>query len=145
MHYLSYNRRIKNSKEQTIHMKKIYLRTLISAGLGAILGIFCIIGVNQRLPPDPSPSAGVYLLGAWYNRLIMGIMIGLAGEIHFLSEKHQIWEAIIRGLLIGAIVSVSFAFLQQMITITYFLAGIAYGLIIDLISTLIMKKVMKNQ
>ncbi len=99
-------------------MKKIYLRTLISAGLGAILGIICIIGVNQRLPPDPSPSAAIYLLGAWYNRLIMGIIIGLAGEFHFLSEKNQIWEALIRGLLIGAIVSVSFAFLQQMMTIT---------------------------
>jgi hypothetical protein len=122
-------------------MKKIYLRILISALLGAILGIFCIIGVNQRLPVNPLPSPAIYLLGAWYNRFIMGILIGLAGELHFLTEKYRIWEAIIRGLIIGALVSVSFAFLQQELTWTYFFAGIAYGLIIDLASTLIIKNV----
>jgi hypothetical protein len=126
-------------------MKKIYLRTLISAGFGAILGIFCIIGVNQRLPADPSPSAAIYLLGAWYNRLIMGIMIGLAGEIHFFKEKYRVWESIMRGLIIGALISVSFAFLQQELTLTYFFAGIAYGLIIDLASTLIIKNIQKTE
>ena len=126
-------------------MKKIYLRTLISAGLGAILGIFCIIGVSHRIPAVILTSSSIYLLGAWYNRLIMGIMIGLAGEFHFLGEKFQIVESIIRGIVIGAIISVSFSFLQQQPTWTYFFAGIAYGLIIDPVSTLIVKKVSKNE
>ncbi|MHA1452427.1 MAG: hypothetical protein ACTSRD_06165 [Promethearchaeota archaeon] len=126
-------------------MKKIYLRTLITAGLGALLGIFCIIGVSQRIPAVILTSSSIYLLGAWYNRLIMGIMIGLAGELHFLGEKYRIIESIIRGIVIGAIISVSFSFLIQQPTWTYFFAGIAYGLIIDLISTLIIKKVSKKE
>ncbi|TFG17660.1 MAG: hypothetical protein EU530_10300 [Promethearchaeota archaeon] len=126
-------------------MMKIYLRTLISAGLGAILGIFCIIGVSQRMPSVILTSSSIYLLGAWYNRLIMGIMIGLAGEFHFLNEKYQILESIIRGTIIGALISVSFSFLSQPPTWTYFFAGIAYGFVIDLISTLILKKVSKKE
>ncbi len=126
-------------------MKKIYIRTLISAGLGAILGVFCIIGVSQRIPVVILTSSSIYLLGAWYNRLIMGIMIGLAGEFHFLNEKYHILESIIRGTIIGAIISVSFSFLSQLPTWTYFFAGIAYGLVIDLVSTLIMKKISKKE
>ena len=126
-------------------MKKIYLRTLISAGLGAILGIFCIIGVSQRIPAVILTTSSIYLLGAWYNRLIMGIMIGLAGELHFLGEKYRIIESIIRGIVIGAIISVSFSFLIQQPTWTYFFAGTAYGLVIDLVSTLIVKKVSKKE
>ena len=126
-------------------MKKIYLRVLISAGLGAILGVFCILGVRTRLPANPLPNASIYLLGAWYNRLIMGIMIGLAGEIHIFSEKYQWLESILRGLVIGAIISVSFSFLQQALTWTYFFAGIIYGLIIDLTSTLIVNYITKNK
>ena len=126
-------------------MKKIYLRTLISAGLGAILGIFCIIGVSKRIPTVILTSSSIYLLGAWYNRLIMGIMIGLAGELHFLGEKYRIPESIIRGIVIGAIISVSFSFLIQQPTWTYFFAGTAYGLVIDLVSTLIVKKVSKKE
>ena len=126
-------------------MKKIYLRTLISTGLGAILGIFCIIGVSQRLPDPALPSDAIYLLGAWYNRLIMGLVIGLAGELHFLKEKYQIVESLIRGTILGAIISVSFAFLQQELTLTYFFAGIAYGLVIDLVSTILIRKLIKNK
>jgi len=125
-------------------MKKIYLRTLISTGLGVILGIFCILGVSQRLPVSPEPNASIYLLGAWYNRLIMGIMIGLAGELHFLSDKYRITESMIRGVVIGAIISVSFSFLQQKFTLTYFFAGITYGLIIDSVTTWLVPKILQK-
>ena len=126
-------------------MKKIYLRTLISVGLGAILGIFCILGVSQRIPAEILTTTALYLLAAWYNRLIMGIIIGFAGEFHFLGEKYRIVESIIRGISIGAIVSVSFSFLIQPPTWTYFFAGIVYGLVIDLVSTLIVEKVSKKE
>jgi hypothetical protein len=142
---MCYNRRIKNSFNPLKYMKKIFLRTLISTGLGGILGIICIIGVNQRLPANPLPSVSLFLLGAWYNRLIMGVMIGLAGELHFLGEKYHILESILRGLVIGAIISVSFSFLQNEPTWTYFFAGTAYGLIIDVTSTLLIKNLVKNK
>ncbi len=121
-------------------MKKIYLRTLISTGLGVVLGVICILGVRTRMPLNPEPNATIYLLGAWYNRLIMGIIIGLAGGIHIFQKKYRIFESVLRGLFIGALISVSFAFLQQVITVTYFVAGLAYGIIIDVVSTLIIKK-----
>ena len=126
-------------------MKKIYVRTLISTGLGAILGIFCILGVRTRIDFIAEPSETIYLLGAWYNRLIMGIVIGLAGQFHFLKEKYYILEAILKGLFIGGIISVSFAFLQQVITLTYFFAGLAYGIIIDVVTTLIIKKLVDKK
>ena len=81
-------------------MKKKYLRLIITTALGAILGVFCILGVRTRMPTSPEPSAAIYLLGAWYNRLIMGAVIGLAGEIHIFSDKYRIFESIIRGLII---------------------------------------------
>ena len=126
-------------------MKKIYFRTLISVTLGMILGVICILGVRTRMPANPEPSATIYLIGAWYNRFIMGIVIGLAGEFHIFQNKYRIYESIIRGLLIGAIISVSFAFLQQAITVTYFIAGIAYGIIIDVLTTVIVEKLVNRE
>lgn len=128
-----------------MHMKKIYLRTLISTLLGSLLGIFCILGVRMRMPPSPLPSASIYLLGAWYNRLIMGLVIGFAGEFHFLNEKYRIIEAVLRGVLLGALISVSFSFLQQAVTLTYFFAGIGYGLIIDLVTTFAIVKLTEKK
>jgi len=40
--------------------------------IGAILGIFCIIGVGFRFGYKGNT---VYLLGIWYNRLLMGVVI----------------------------------------------------------------------
>lgn len=81
-------------------------RLIIGIVMGIILGIFCIIGVSQRIPPSiQNPT--IYLIGAWYNRVIMGIIIGFAGEIIIL--KKSLWlNAIIRGAIIGVLVSLSF-------------------------------------
>ncbi|MBN2156604.1 MAG: hypothetical protein JW776_11220 [Candidatus Lokiarchaeota archaeon] len=97
------------------------------------------------MPPSPLPSASIYLLGAWYNRLIMGLVIGFAGEFHFLNEKYRIIEAVLRGVLLGALISVSFSFLQQAVTLTYFFAGIGYGLIIDLVTTFAIVKLTEKK
>ena len=60
-------------------------------------------------------------------------------------EQHRIIESLIRGVVIGAIISVSFSFLQQHLTWTYFFAGIVYGLVIDIVSTLLVRKLIKNK
>ncbi|HNQ17500.1 MAG TPA: hypothetical protein PKH60_05375 [Candidatus Woesebacteria bacterium] len=50
-------------------------RILVAVMTGAILGIFCIIGVSVRLG-----FAGneVFILATWVNRVVMGLVIGLA-------------------------------------------------------------------
>lgn len=114
-------------------------RLIVGTVLGAILGIFCVIGVSLRLPDPVYPNATVYLIGAWYNRVVMGSLIGLAGGIKLYKNEDNILNSIIRGAIIGAFVSVSFSFLSQAIELTYFFAGIVWGLLNDLITTRLMK------
>lgn len=114
-------------------------RLIVGTVLGAILGIFCVIGVSLRLPDPVYPNATVYLIGAWYNRVVMGSLIGLAGGIKLYKNEDNILNSIIRGAIIGAFVSVSFSFLSQAIELTYFFAGIVWGLVNDLITTRLIK------
>lgn len=117
-----------------------YKRLITGLILGMILGIFCIIGVSLRLPDPVYPNVVIYLMGAWYNRVVMGALIGLAGDIKIYGEKDSVINSLIRGIIIGAFVSVGFAFFQQTITITYLFAGIGFGALNDLITTKITKK-----
>jgi hypothetical protein len=110
-------------------------RLLVATGLGALLGIACIIGVSQRLPANPLPNAAIYLTGAWYTRLEMGVMIGLAGKLKLIKSPDHILNRIARGALFGAIASVGFAFFQQVASPLYFVAGIMFGVINDILTT----------
>ena len=120
-------------------MNKLYKRLLISTGVGMVLGVFCIIGQSQRMPSDPLPSETIYLFHAWYNRLMMGVLIGLAGQWEIM-KSNSIVNAIIRGAILGTLVSASFGLLGQSLALTYFFAGIVYGIIIDGLSTWILSR-----
>ena len=124
-------------------MKNILKRVLIATGVGAFLGIFCILGQSQRMPTNPRPNATIYLIAAWYNRVIMGIMIGFAGEWCLLKKESNL-NTIIRGAILGTIVSISFGLLQQRMEIIYFFAGIVWGVLNDLITTAIMNRIVKK-
>lgn len=91
--------------------------------LGALLGIVCIIGASMRMPGELSIA---YLFGFWYNRLFMGLVIGL-----FATPKNII-VAIIRGILLGAFVSLAFYSSTELLDFIGFLAGIFYGIIIEI-------------
>jgi hypothetical protein len=125
------------------HQKK--LRIGIATGLGIILGIFCILGQSSRMPANPLPNATIYLLGAWYNRVIMGILIGCADDWQFLKNNSRpLLNAVIRGAVLGALVSVSFGLLHQRLEIIYFLAGIVWGILNDTLTTRILQKRANN-
>ncbi|WP_371805314.1 hypothetical protein [Candidatus Lokiarchaeum ossiferum] len=124
-------------------MKNQLKRVLIATGMGAILGIFCIIGQSQRMPLNPMPNATIYLLAAWYNRVIMGMLIGFAGEWVLLKNKPRL-NSVVRGAILGTVVSISFGLLQQRIEIMYFFAGIVWGLLNDLITTTLMNRILKK-
>ena len=103
---------------------------------GALLGILCIIGVGLRLPGGYFAN-WVFLIGMWYNRVIMGLVVGLTDEIVIIKgENSRVWaNAIVRGLIFGLIVSAAIFLSTEFRDILAFFAGIIYGIIIDLVST----------
>ena len=98
---------------------------------GAILGIICIIGVGSRLGFSGNL---VYLTGMWYNRVIMGLMVGLSEGI-IIFEKSSKYNSIFRGACIGLIVTTAIFLSTSFRDIPSFLVGVLYGVIIDFIST----------
>lgn len=108
--------------------------------VGALLGVLCIIGVGGRIPGGYSNV--VYLTAVWYNRVLMGLMVGFAGGITLIkSDKTKNYiNAVARGLIIGIIVSSATLLLSDTILdwMGWF-AGIIYGPIIDVVATAIEK------
>lgn len=104
-------------------MKK---RLIITVVTGTVLGIICIIGGSIRA----GGIAGnrLYLFAMWYNRIIMGLIIGLAGGWTMVNGPLNRY---IRGGLLGFLVSLAFFLSTGMRDVVALLAGIVYGLIIE--------------
>ena len=96
-------------------------RFIISVIMGSILGVVCIIGAQLR---SGFEKDAVYLFAFWYNRFLMGIIIGLLSTI-------SLRKSLIRGLIIGIIVSFAFYSATGFSDIIGFVAGIFYGMIIE--------------
>lgn len=107
-------------------MKK---RLIIACLVGALLGVLCIVGIGFRLGFDGNET---FLFSAWFNRLMMGLMIGLAAPIVIVKNR---WNPLLRGILLGFIVSYSWYVATGNRDFVGFLAGIVYGPIIDSIAT----------
>ena len=119
-------------------------RIIITVIVGALLGILCIIGVGSRI--DGNYANVIYLTGVWYNRVIMGLMVGLAGGITLIkSDKPKNYpNAVVRGLLIGVVVSSATLLMVTdtagwIIDLLGWFAGVMYGLIIDVVATTLEK------
>jgi len=104
-------------------------RLKISLIAGAFLGIFCIIGVGYRLGYAGNE---VFLFANWYNRVVMGLLIGLIADIKIVKSKYN---PLVRGLLFGLIVSSALFFTSELRDPLGFIAGIIYGIIIDSVAT----------
>jgi len=105
-------------------MKK---RFLVALGSGAALGLICVLGASARLG-----WAGNQLLivSLWYNRLIMGLMIGLAGDLVIVQGKSN-W--LLRGALLGLGVSAAYFLTAGAGDWVSFLVGALYGIIIEFV------------
>lgn len=104
-------------------------RLVIAILTGAGLGIFCIIGIGWRLGFDGN---GLFLVSAWFNRVVMGLAIGLAGSVKISGGAlNRLW----RGALFGLIVSFAWYLDTGFRDFMGFLAGIGYGIIIDWAAT----------
>ena len=100
-------------------MIKRILKALI---VGAILGVFCIIGAYFR-----SGNTATYgeLFSLWYNRIIIGLVIGAPW-----TQTTKI-KALLRGALLGLLVSFAFYSSTGFQDHISFATGIIYGLIIE--------------
>jgi hypothetical protein len=103
---------------------------------GALLGILCIVGVGSRIPGGYLTNI-VFLIGMWYNRVIMGMLIGLADEIVIVKGENgkKLVNAVVRGLIFGLLVSSAIFLSTEFRDLPSFFAGVAYGLIIDIVAT----------
>lgn len=106
-------------------MKLISFRMKSSIVMGGLLGVICIIGAGARMG---FLGNYLYLFALWYNRLLMGVVIGLAS-----SRKRRV--ALVRGAVLGLLVSLAFYLTTEFADHVTFLAGIAYGIIIDYIAS----------
>lgn len=97
-------------------------RLIIGLITGALLGVVCIIGAQIR---SGGEKDAVYLFAFWYNRVLMGGVIGL---ISFpLAFKYKL----LRGAIIG--IAVSFMFYASISFTDHigFVVGAFYGMIIE--------------
>ena len=110
-------------------MAKTTKRLLVALVAGAGLGALCIVGVSQRVG-----AAGneLFLLAVWYNRLLMGLVIGLAGW-HSLPRGHL--GVVLRGATLGGLVALAGALSTGFRDLPSFFAGIVYGVLIDIAAT----------
>jgi len=100
-------------------------RMKVSLITGAILGIVCIIGASIRAGFDLDAA---YLFAFWYNRLLMGFVIGL------LDGKLGLPKVLYRGAGIGLLVSFAFYSSIGFGDPVGFIAGIIYGVIIEYVA-----------
>lgn len=104
-------------------------RIITAIVTGAVLGIFCIVGVSTRFGYSGNE---LFILSTWVNRVIMGLLIGLAP--YYVIKKSKI-NIILRGAFLGFIMSGSFYLATAFRDTTGFVAGIFYGIIIDWVAT----------
>jgi hypothetical protein len=97
-------------------------RVLYGLILGALLGVVCIVGAQLRMPGQLSSA---YLFSFWYNRVLIGLVIGL------FSKPKSLRIGLLRGLVLGAFVSFAFYSATEFLDITGFIAGLVYGVIIE--------------
>jgi len=89
---------------------------------GALLGVLCIIGAQLR---SGFEKEAVYLFAFWYNRVIMGLAIGLA------PGSPDLGKVLVRGAVIGIVVSFAFFVSTGLEDIIGLLVGVVYGIIIE--------------
>lgn len=89
---------------------------------GALLGLICVVGAYVRSGFTASP---VFVFSLWYNRVIIGLAVG-APWVETVRSK-----ALLRGALLGLLVSFAFYSSTGFHDHVSFAAGILYGVILE--------------
>lgn len=89
---------------------------------GALLGLVCVAGAYIRSGFTASP---VFVFSLWYNRVITGLAVGAPWNMT--GRKN----ALLRGALLGLLVSFAFYSSTGFQDPVSFVAGIVYGVILE--------------
>lgn len=89
---------------------------------GALLGIVCVVGAYIRSGSSASP---IFVFSLWYNRVIIGLAIGAPWN----STNRS--KALLRGAILGLLVSFAFYSATGFQDPISFVAGILYGALIE--------------
>ncbi len=108
-------------------MKK---RMIISLITGGLLGVVCILGATLRYQENVST---VYLFAFWFNRLLMGLVIG------FVSNNLNLPKRLMIGFGLGLVVSFAFYSATEFYDLVGFLVGGIYGMIIINVNQIFIK------
>jgi hypothetical protein len=111
-----------------VNSKRMQLAVIISG----IFGLFCVFGSTTLNLIMISASLPM-LAHIFFNRILIGLMIGL-GEGLDLADS-QMENSLLRGALIGAIVSIGPALILGQGALLFMIAGAIYGAITDYAAT----------
>lgn len=100
-------------------MNKRIIEALIG---GAILGLVCVAGAYIRSGSAASP---VFVFSLWYNRVIIGLAVGAPWP----AKPRN--KALLRGAVLGLLVSFAFYSSTGFQDPVSFVAGILYGVILE--------------
>ena len=100
-------------------MKKRLKEALIG---GALLGIVCVVGAYIRSGSTASP---IFVFSLWYNRVIIGLAVGAPWK------ETSRGKALLRGAVLGLLVSFAFYSSTDFQDPISFAAGIVYGALIE--------------
>ena len=89
---------------------------------GALLGLVCVAGAYVRSNFTASPT---FVFSLWYNRVILGLAVGAPWPA---SDRKT---ALLRGALLGLLVSFAFYSSTGFADPVSFVAGILYGVILE--------------
>ncbi len=89
---------------------------------GAVLGVVCVIGAYVRSGFTASPG---FVFSLWFNRVIIGLAVGAPWSPASRGIR------LLRGAILGLTVSFAFYSATGFADMVSFLAGIAYGMILE--------------
>jgi uncharacterized membrane protein len=107
-----------------INLKGVGMKRRMKEALigGALLGIICVVGAYIRSGSSASPF---FVFSLWYNRVIIGLAVGAPWKETSRSK------ALLRGALMGLLVSFAFYSATGFQDHISFVAGIVYGAILE--------------
>ena len=100
-------------------MNKRMVNALIG---GAILGLICVIGAYVR---SNFTASWIIVFSLWFNRVLLGLVIGAPWSVV------NTGKTLIRGALLGLLVSFAFYSSTGFSDHISFAAGIVYGVILE--------------
>lgn len=89
---------------------------------GALLGVVCVIGAYIRSGSSASPE---FIFSLWYNRVIIGLAVGASWP------ETGMRKALLRGAVLGLLVSFAFYSATGFVDPVSFAAGIVYGVLLE--------------